>query len=62
MQASAYEPIAVGASDHDDRFASYSNYGRCVDLVSPGKHITAGYIDSPTASGSCQEIRCYQFV
>ncbi|WPK27301.1 hypothetical protein PUMCH_004682 [Australozyma saopauloensis] len=28
--------ITVGATDYDDTFASFSNYGRCVDVLAPG--------------------------
>ena len=31
--------VTVGASDIDDNLASFSNYGRCVDIVAPVSHI-----------------------
>lgn len=33
--------ITVGASDQDDEYASFSNHGRCVDIVAPGVDITS---------------------
>lgn len=43
--------ITVAASDSGDGFASYSNYGSCVDLIAPGSSITAAWLtgDSATA-------------
>ncbi|MFD1151936.1 S8 family peptidase [Saccharothrix hoggarensis] len=33
--------IAVGATDHNDNRASFSNYGSCVDIFAPGNNITS---------------------
>jgi subtilisin family serine protease len=41
--------ITVAASDSTDTFASYSNYGRCVDIIAPGSAITSNWWTSPTA-------------
>ncbi len=35
--------ITVGASTNTDAFASYSNYGSCVDLIAPGSSITGAW-------------------
>ena len=51
--------ISVGASTSSDAEASWSNYGRCVDMYAPGQNITSawnyeGSIDNPysTISGT----------
>ncbi|KAI8867192.1 subtilisin-like protein, partial [Ramicandelaber brevisporus] len=31
--------ISVGATDRDDRFASFSNWGKCVDILGPGVNV-----------------------
>ena len=41
--------ITVGASDASDVFASFSNYGSCVDITAPGVAITSAYTGSSTA-------------
>lgn len=46
---SAKEAITIGASNPDDTYASYSNYGSCVDLISPGTGIPGAYFSSDTA-------------
>ena len=33
--ASAYYAFTVAASDENDRFASFSNYGYCVSIIAP---------------------------
>ncbi|KAI9219106.1 peptidase S8/S53 domain-containing protein [Blastocladiella britannica] len=54
--ASAKQAIAVGATTIEDKLATFSNYGRCVTLLAPGKDITSAWIGSPnaiyTASGT----------
>lgn len=40
------EAITVGATDISDRRASYSNYGKCVDIFAPGTNITSLWIGS----------------
>lgn len=37
--SSASEAITVGASDPDDKYAGFSNRGKCVDIVAPGDTI-----------------------
>ena len=51
INACDYEPagysgvLTVGASDINDGFASFSNYGHCVDLVAPGVSIESSWFD-----------------
>jgi len=47
--SSAPAAITVGASTPNDSRASFSNWGRCLDVFAPGTSITAAYIGSPTA-------------
>ncbi|MEI4271052.1 S8 family peptidase [Klenkia sp. LSe6-5] len=42
--------LTVGASDRQDRPASFSNDGSCVDLFGPGVDITSDWIGSSTAT------------
>lgn len=46
----ASEPTAltVGATQSDDKRASYSNYGSCLDLFAPGTDITSTWSDGLT--------------
>jgi subtilisin family serine protease len=44
--------ITVGATDQTDTFASFSNYGTCVDLDAPGVSITSDYYTSTTATAT----------
>jgi subtilisin family serine protease len=48
--------VTAGATDEDDRAASFSNYGPCVDIYAPGVRITAPWLMSEggtiTASGT----------
>ncbi len=42
------EALTVGATDSADARASFSNYGRCVDLYAPGVDITSSWNTGPT--------------
>jgi hypothetical protein len=42
------EAITVGASDSEDRRASFSNQGSCLDLFAPGVSILSSFIRSDT--------------
>lgn len=46
--ARAPSAITVAASDRNDAFASFSNFGACVDVIAPGVSIPAAYIGSNT--------------
>ncbi len=50
----AREPsaITVGATTGIDYRASYSNFGRCVDIFAPGHNITSAWNTSATASNT----------
>ncbi|KAI9306279.1 serine protease [Cunninghamella echinulata] len=48
--SSAELPIIVGASTIDDERASFSNYGKCVDVFSPGHRIESAWIGSKYAT------------
>jgi PKD repeat protein len=50
--ASAPSAITVGATDISDTFASFSNYGPCVDINAPGVNITSAWIGSTTATNT----------
>ncbi|WP_462418248.1 cell wall-binding repeat-containing protein [Kytococcus sp. Marseille-QA3725] len=39
--ANSPEAITVGATNEDDSFADYSNYGSCVDVLAPGSGIVS---------------------
>ncbi|MFM6966648.1 MAG: S8 family serine peptidase [Rhodoluna sp.] len=41
--------ITVAASDNNDQFAYFSNFGSCVDLEAPGVNITSTWMGSTTA-------------
>lgn len=42
--------LTIAASNSTDGFASFSNYGSCVDLIAPGVSITSAWIGSSTAT------------
>jgi subtilisin family serine protease len=44
--------ITVGATDSSNRRASYSNYGKCVNIMAPGSAIKSAFSNSDTASAS----------
>lgn len=44
--------ITVAASTIGDAFASYSNYGSCVDLIAPGSNIVGAWITGDSDSAS----------
>ncbi len=46
------EAITVAASDKNDVFAYYSNYGSIVDIIAPGTNITSDWITSTTATNT----------
>ena len=48
--ASATNAITVAASNSNDTFAWYSNYGSCVDIIAPGSSILSAGITSDTAT------------
>ncbi|KAJ9155844.1 Subtilase [Coniochaeta hoffmannii] len=50
--ASAGSALTVGAVDNGDRQASYSNYGRAVDIYAPGTGILSTWIGGPTATNT----------
>jgi subtilisin family serine protease len=45
--ASEASAITVMASDNQDRFASFSNWGSCSDIIAPGVSVTSAWIGSP---------------
>ncbi|MFD9353344.1 S8 family peptidase [Streptomyces sp. NPDC060031] len=48
--ASVSQAVTVGATDATDRWARFSNYGRCVDLAAPGVSVTSAWKGSATAT------------
>jgi subtilisin family serine protease len=46
------EALTVGATNNNDAKASWSNYGECVDLFSPGVSITSAWHTSSTATNT----------
>jgi subtilisin family serine protease len=48
--AAAPDAITVGATTDMDARASFSNYGKCVDLFAPGQQITSASYKSDTAT------------
>ena len=50
--ASAASSITVGATDINDAFATFSNFGTCVHINGPGVNITSAWIGSTTATNT----------
>jgi subtilisin family serine protease len=46
------EAITVGATQDNDSRASFSNYGRCLDIFAPGVNITSAWKDGDTATNT----------
>ncbi|WP_409483494.1 S8 family serine peptidase [Arsenicicoccus dermatophilus] len=48
----AREPsmITVAATSRSDKLASFSNYGKCVDIAAPGQDITSAWKDGASAT------------
>jgi subtilisin family serine protease len=44
--------LNVGATTSSDARASYSNYGKCLDLFAPGSSITSAWYSSNTATNT----------
>jgi subtilisin family serine protease len=44
--------ITVSASDRNDQFASFSNFGSCVDIQAPGVNVTSTWIGSTSATNT----------
>ncbi|HEV7990644.1 MAG TPA: PKD domain-containing protein [Gemmatimonadaceae bacterium] len=44
--------ITVGATDIQDRFANFSNFGNCVDINAPGVNITSAWMGSNSATNT----------
>ncbi|GGI05963.1 S8 family serine peptidase [Egicoccus halophilus] len=53
-QSPAREPsaVTVGASTNVDQRASFSNFGRCLDVFAPGQQIRSAWVGSATASAT----------
>lgn len=50
--ASAPSALTVGATDINDGFASFSNFGSCVKINAPGVNITSDWLGSTTATNT----------
>jgi len=46
------DAVTVGATDSNDNRASFSNYGKCVDIFAPGVKITSDWMGSPNATNT----------
>jgi subtilisin family serine protease len=46
------EAMTIGATDKNDKKASWSNYGNCVDWFAPGVGITSAWYTSATATNT----------
>ncbi len=50
--ARTFSALTVGATTNLDARASYSNYGKCVDIFAPGSSITSTWIGSTTTTNT----------
>jgi subtilisin family serine protease len=50
--AGAPSVMTVGSTRSDDNESSFSNYGRCVDILAPGSSVTSIWIGSYTATNT----------
>merc|ERR1711924_19151 len=50
--ASEPSAVTVGATTKSDARASYSNYGKCLDLFGPGSDIISAWIGYPSATNT----------
>ena len=52
LQTPAATPLAitVGATNSGDTFASFSNFGQCVDILAPGVSVLSTWLNSGTAT------------
>ncbi|KAF9974480.1 hypothetical protein BGZ73_002104 [Actinomortierella ambigua] len=50
--AGASQAFTVAASDSSDRFASFSSYGTCVEIIAPGVGITSAWINGPSSTNT----------
>ena len=44
------EALTVGATDKNDARASFSNWGRCLDLFAPGQDIESAWFEGPRST------------
>ena len=44
------EALTVGATDKNDARASFSNWGRCLDLFAPGQDIASAWFEGPRST------------
>jgi serine protease len=44
--------MTVGSTRSDDYESSFSNYGRCVDILAPGSSVTSIWVGSYTATNT----------
>lgn len=42
--------LTVGSTDPEDNLSYFSNHGRCVDLLAPGRNVLSAWIGAPGAS------------
>lgn len=50
------EAVTVGATDSVDKRASFSNYGKCVDVFAPGKGVVSAYGGSASTDSSWKQL------